>query len=53
MATPFFQRVDNKEIAKMQILKILSNRISGPFITNLGTKHPWVKGIQGFYKLGQ
>ena len=36
------------QIAKMHLrnLKIFFSRTTGPISTNLGTKHPWVKGIQ-------
>ena len=42
-----FPREDNKEIAKIhwQTLKIFL-RTTGPISTKLGTKHPWVMGIQ-------
>ena len=46
---PPFSKGDNYETAKIhwQSFKIFS-RITGLIITYLGTKHSWVKGIQGF-----
>ena len=47
--SPFpFPRGDNYEIGKIQLqnLKIFYSRTTGPISTKLGTKHPWVKGIQ-------
>ena len=43
-------RWDNYEIAKIhfQNLKIFFSRTIWPISTKLGTKHPWVKGIQVF-----
>ena len=43
-----FQREDNYEIVKIhwRNLKIFFSRTTGPILTQLGTKHPWVKGIQ-------
>ena len=41
------KRIDNWEKIKInsQLLKIFS-RTTGPISTKLGTKYPWVKGIQ-------
>ena len=43
-----FQRGDNRELIKInwQLLKIFFSRTTGPILTKLGTKYPWVKGIQ-------
>ena len=43
-----FPRGDNYEIVKRhwRNLKIFFSRTTGPFSTQLGTKHPWVKVIQ-------
>ena len=43
-----FVRGDNYKIVKIHLrnLKIFFSRTAGPISTNLGTKHPWVKGIQ-------
>ena len=45
-----FPRGDNYEIAKKHFpsLKIFSSRIIWPISTKLDTKHPRVKGTQGF-----
>ena len=42
------QRGDNWELIKInwQLLKIFSSRTTGPILTKLGTKYPWVKGFQ-------
>ena len=42
---------DNNEIAKIhwQTLNIFFSRNTGPISTKLGTKQPWVKGIQFFF----
>ena len=42
-----FPRGDNYEITKIRwkIKKIIFSRTTGPILTKLGTKHPWVKGI--------
>ena len=42
-----FPRGDNSENTKLYLkyLKIFS-RTTGPISTKLGTKHPWVEGIQ-------
>ena len=48
----FFSRGDNYEIAKIHIQnytkyrKIFFSITIGPILTNLGTMHPWVTGIQ-------
>ena len=39
-----FTRGANKEIAKLQTLKIFFLRTTGPISTKLGTKHPLVMG---------
>ena len=43
-----FPRGDNYEIVKIhwRNLKIFFSRTTEPISTKLGTKHPWVKGIQ-------
>ena len=43
-----FPRGDNYEIAKIhwRNFKIFFSRTTGPISTEIGTKHPWVKGIQ-------
>ena len=43
-----FPRGDNNEIAKIhwRNSKIFFSRTNEPISTKLGTKHPWVKGIQ-------
>ena len=43
-----FSRGDNYEIVKIhwRNLKIFFSRTTEPISTKLGTKHPWVKGIQ-------
>ena len=42
------QRGDNRELIKInwQLLKIFFCRITGPISTKIGTKHPWLNGIQ-------
>ena len=46
--TPFFKEKDNNEIAKIhwQTLNVFFSRTTGPISTNLGTRHPCVKGAQ-------
>ena len=48
MKGPVFQKGDNYKITKIhwQNLKIFFSRTTEPILTNLGTKHPWVRGIQ-------
>ena len=43
-----FPRGDNYEIVKIHYrnLKILVSKTTGSISTKIGTKHPWVKGIQ-------
>ena len=47
-ARPFLLRGDNYEVEKIHWLnlKIFFSRTTEPISTKLGTKHPWVKGIQ-------
>ena len=47
-----FSREDNNEIAEIhwQNLNIFFSRTDGLISTKLGTKHPWVKGIQVVFK---
>ena len=48
-----FQRGDNNEIVKIhwQNWRVFLSRSTGP-ITKLGTKNPWVKGIQVYLNKG-
>ena len=48
------QRGDNRELIKVnwQLLKIFFSRTTGPILTKLDTKYPWVKGIQVCSKEG-
>ena len=43
-----FSREDNYKIVKIhwRNLKLFFSRRTGPISTKLGTKHPWMKGIQ-------
>ena len=44
-----FPRGDNYKIVKNTLTKFLKNiffRPTEPISTNIGTKHPWVRGIQ-------
>ena len=49
-----FIKGDIHKIAKIhwRNLKIFSSRTTGPISTKLGTKHPWVKGIQNYLNEG-
>ena len=49
-----FPRGDNNEIAKIHWwnFKIFFSRTTWPISTKLGTKHPWLKGIQDRSKVG-
>ena len=48
------QRGDNRELIKVnwQLLKIFFSRTTGPILTKLSTKYPWVKGIHVCSKEG-
>ena len=52
--TRHFPRGDNYKIVKMHLqnLKIVFSRTTRPISTKLGTKHPWVKGIQVYSNEG-